>query len=405
MNQTDLPPVASVAAIRRHFPALRRLHGQDPIAYFDGPGGTQVPTAVVDAMSDYLLHHNANTHWAFPTSVETDAIIFGARSALADFLNAAPNEIAFGANMTTLTFHLARALGRAYESRRRNRRDGIGSPRQCRSLACLGEGARRHGADGEDDSGNRTARSGRLRPATQFAHQTGRDRRRLQRSWHRSPTSDARPTWRTRWARRFSSMRCTMRRINWWTCARWTATFSAARRTNFMGRTSESSMDGTISSRRSISRNWCPRLMRRRNAPKPVRRITKGSRVPPLRSIFSPHSLRGRHDAHRWMRAFSKLHERGDELVRQLWDGLSEIEGVRSFRSVSGRAADADDRLHGRRRFVHRRSSAPGGPSALCFEWRLLRNHGGRAPGLGERRISPRRMRLLHDGGRSRAID
>ena len=114
MNQTDLPPAASVAAIRRHFPALRRLHGQEPVVYFDGPGGTQVPTAVVDAMSNYLLQHNANTHWAFPTSVETDAIIVGARSALADFLNAAPNEIAFGANMTTLTFHLARALGRAY---------------------------------------------------------------------------------------------------------------------------------------------------------------------------------------------------------------------------------------------------------------------------------------------------
>ena len=114
MNQTDLPPAASVAAIRRHFPALCRFHGQEPIAYFDGPGGTQVPTAVVDAMSNYLLHHNANTHWAYPTSSETDAIIFGARSALADFLNAAPNEIAFGANMTTLTFHLARALGRAY---------------------------------------------------------------------------------------------------------------------------------------------------------------------------------------------------------------------------------------------------------------------------------------------------
>ena len=114
MNQTDLPLAASVAAIRRHFPALRRLHGQEPVVYFDGPGGTQVPTAVVDAMSNYLLQHNANTHWAFPTSVETDAIIVGARSALADFLNAAPNEIAFGANMTTLTFHLARALGRAY---------------------------------------------------------------------------------------------------------------------------------------------------------------------------------------------------------------------------------------------------------------------------------------------------
>ncbi|MEO8438738.1 MAG: cysteine desulfurase-like protein [Spartobacteria bacterium] len=112
MNPTELVPVA---AIRQYFPALLRRQGQDPVAYCDGPGGTQVPTAVVDAMSDYLLHHNANAHWAFPTSIETDAIISKARAALADFLNAAPDEIAFGANMTTLTFHLARALGRRYD--------------------------------------------------------------------------------------------------------------------------------------------------------------------------------------------------------------------------------------------------------------------------------------------------
>lgn len=106
---------ASIAQIREHFPALARRHNGEPVAYFDGPGGTQVPRAVVEAMNDYLLHHNANSHWAFPTSVETDALIVGAREALADFLNAAPDEIAFGANMTTLTFHLARALGRGYE--------------------------------------------------------------------------------------------------------------------------------------------------------------------------------------------------------------------------------------------------------------------------------------------------
>ena len=64
---------------------------------------------------DYLYRHNANTHWAYPTSEETDAIIDSARSVLADFLNAAPTEIVFGANMTTLTFHLARALGRGYD--------------------------------------------------------------------------------------------------------------------------------------------------------------------------------------------------------------------------------------------------------------------------------------------------
>ncbi len=67
-------------------------------------------------MNDYLYHHNANTHWAYPTSEETDAIIESSRGVLADFLNASPNEIVFGANMTTLTFHLARTLGRGYES-------------------------------------------------------------------------------------------------------------------------------------------------------------------------------------------------------------------------------------------------------------------------------------------------
>ena len=96
--------------IRSHFPALERTHNGHAVAYFDGPGGTQVPRAVVGAMSEYLFGHNANTHWAYPTSEETDRLIEGARSRLADFLGAAPEEIVFGANMTTLAFHLSRAL-------------------------------------------------------------------------------------------------------------------------------------------------------------------------------------------------------------------------------------------------------------------------------------------------------
>jgi cysteine desulfurase family protein (TIGR01976 family) len=108
--------IATIEDIRACFPALERTHNKYPVAYFDGPGGTQVPRAVVDAMSDYLYHHNANTHWAYPTSEETDAAIENARQACADFLNASPKEIAFGANMTTLTFHLARALGAKYSS-------------------------------------------------------------------------------------------------------------------------------------------------------------------------------------------------------------------------------------------------------------------------------------------------
>ena len=106
--------IATPAEIRARFPALARRHAGHPVAYFDGPGGTQVPQAVVDAMADYLLHHNANTHWRYPTSEETDRLLTGAREALADLLGATPAEIVFGANMTTLTFHLGRALGRGW---------------------------------------------------------------------------------------------------------------------------------------------------------------------------------------------------------------------------------------------------------------------------------------------------
>src|SRR5512145_507799 len=109
--KTEVQPVAE---IRKQFPALERVHNGYPVAYFDGPGGTQVPRAVVEAMSDYLYHHNANTHWAYPTSAETDQAIEAAREAVADFLLASPGEIVFGLNMTTLTFHLGRALGRGW---------------------------------------------------------------------------------------------------------------------------------------------------------------------------------------------------------------------------------------------------------------------------------------------------
>jgi cysteine desulfurase family protein (TIGR01976 family) len=106
--------IMSTEQIRQSFPALARTKNDHPVAYFDGPGGTQVPTSVVEAMTDYLYHHNANTHWAYPTSEETDAIIDRARNVLADFLNATASEIVFGPNMTTLTFHLAHAIGRDY---------------------------------------------------------------------------------------------------------------------------------------------------------------------------------------------------------------------------------------------------------------------------------------------------
>jgi cysteine desulfurase family protein (TIGR01976 family) len=98
---------------RADFPAFERLERDRPLAFFDGPGGSQVPTQVIEAVSRYYRRSNANTHGAFCTSVETDAVIEKARESCAALLCApGPETISFGANMTTLTFSLAHALGR-----------------------------------------------------------------------------------------------------------------------------------------------------------------------------------------------------------------------------------------------------------------------------------------------------
>jgi cysteine desulfurase family protein (TIGR01976 family) len=107
---------ATTEEIRSHFPALGRRHGGERVAYFDGPGGTQVPREVAEAMSDYLYNHNANTHWAYPTSAETDELLEHSRVVLADFLGASHDEIVFGANATTLAYHVSRTLGRTFEA-------------------------------------------------------------------------------------------------------------------------------------------------------------------------------------------------------------------------------------------------------------------------------------------------
>lgn len=87
--------------VRQQFPALSRSVKGNPIAFFDGPGGTQVPIRVVDAMKEYLYYHNANAGGEFCTSKESDALFLKGRQAMADFLNCDPDEIAFGANTTS----------------------------------------------------------------------------------------------------------------------------------------------------------------------------------------------------------------------------------------------------------------------------------------------------------------
>jgi cysteine desulfurase family protein (TIGR01976 family) len=98
--------------VREQFPSLNLEVNGEPAAFLDAPAGTQVPEKVMDAMQDYLLNANANTCGTFLTSQRTDAIIAGAREAMADFLNCSSEEINFGPNMTTITFALARAIGR-----------------------------------------------------------------------------------------------------------------------------------------------------------------------------------------------------------------------------------------------------------------------------------------------------
>jgi cysteine desulfurase family protein (TIGR01976 family) len=101
-----------VQGLRAEFPALRREQDGRPVAYFDGPGGTQVPQRVVDAVSAYLTDTNANAGGAFATSEASDALVEEAHAAVAAFLGAArPDEIKFGYNMSTLTLHIGRSIG------------------------------------------------------------------------------------------------------------------------------------------------------------------------------------------------------------------------------------------------------------------------------------------------------
>ena len=104
-------------AIRSQFPALGQTDAGVPRVYFDNPAGTQVPQRVVDAMSDCMLQASANMGGYFRTSVAADDIVADAQRAMADFLNApSEDEIVFGQNMTSLTFHVSRSIGRKFDA-------------------------------------------------------------------------------------------------------------------------------------------------------------------------------------------------------------------------------------------------------------------------------------------------
>jgi len=105
-------PAPSLASFRAQFPALAQTVNGHPAVFFDGPGGTQVPERVIDAISDYLRRDNANSGGAFATARRTDSMIAEARAAMADFLHCGADEVVFGPNMTSLTFAISRAIAR-----------------------------------------------------------------------------------------------------------------------------------------------------------------------------------------------------------------------------------------------------------------------------------------------------
>ncbi len=111
-TETAAPAALDLTHIRAQFPALAQTINSHPAVFLDGPGGTQVPQRVIDAISDYLRRNNANTGGAYATSRNTDAMLADARAAMADFLNCAADEIVFGPNMTTLTYAMSRSIGR-----------------------------------------------------------------------------------------------------------------------------------------------------------------------------------------------------------------------------------------------------------------------------------------------------
>jgi cysteine desulfurase family protein (TIGR01976 family) len=109
--QTDITAL-DIARVRSQFPSLSQTVDGQPAVFLDGPGGTQVPQRVIDAISGYLKNSNANTHGAYATSRRTDAVVAEARAAMADFFGCDSDEVVFGPNMTTLTFAISRSIGR-----------------------------------------------------------------------------------------------------------------------------------------------------------------------------------------------------------------------------------------------------------------------------------------------------
>ncbi len=353
--------VAGVEEIRAAFPALARRHRGHPVAYFDGPGDPG-PRAVVDAMSDYLYHHNANTHWAFPTSHETDAAIGLARAALADFLNAEPGEVAFGSNMTTLTYPPRPGAGAALGPGRRDRDHRAGPPRQRRSLAGAGAGSGRGSACGAHGRPRGAHRHGRARARPDSPRAPARHRGGQQRPGH-----DQRPRDRHRPGPRRGRARLRRRRP----CR---APHGGGREKlgcDFLGCSAYKFYGprvGVLYARRELQEELDVPEAGARSRDRPDRLETgtqnhEGMVGAAAAVDFLASLAPGGTRRERIVTAMTELHRRGDALVSRLWNGLREIPGSPSTAapraSRERRPSPSPSRARTRPRWRERWRSAP----------------------------------------------
>jgi hypothetical protein len=282
----DVP--RELATCRADFPALARTMNGRPLVFLDGPAGTQVPQAVIDAIAAYYETCNANTHGQFVTSRESDELLEATRSRVAAFLGArSGSEVSFGANMTTLCFALAHALGREINpgdevvitqlDHEANRGPWLGLAERgvvVREVA-LGRDGRLDYNDLRSKIGRRT----RLLAIGLASNALG-------------TVNDIAlaPSCRGRSAPGWYSTQCTTRRTSRSTSRRSTPTSCCAPRTSSTARTSASSTAGPACSRRSAP-TGCPR--RTRPLPtgsRPAPSTTRRSPASAQRSVSSPPS-------------------------------------------------------------------------------------------------------------------
>ena len=375
------------------------------MAYFDGPGGTQVPRPVVDAMADYLLHHNANTHWAYPTSVETDEALAAARGALADFLGGTAGRDRVRREHDDA--HLPPGPGPrpALVGGRRGRRHRARPPRERGPVAASGQGARARRSHRPVPRRDGPARHGRPRLGHRPEDAAPGDRGRVERPRHEERRAAERPTSPTPQAPSSSWTPSTMPPTPSWTWRPSGPTSWPARPTSSTARTWASC--GAV---RPSSRSWTCRKLEPapENAPDRLETGTQNHEgiVGAAAAVdFLASLAEGTDRRARLASSMAALHARGQALVASLWNGLRAIPGVTVYGPPPSEPRTPTVAFTVRGRGSEDVGESPRRPGRLRLERRLLRDHGRppTRPRGGRRR--PRRVRLLHDARRGEPAD